>query len=76
MIEILLVLILAAVAVGRMPPFQMNRASLALSGAVLLVAIGAISPRQALRAIDLNTLALLLAMMIFTANLKLAGFFQ
>ncbi len=43
---------------------------------MLLVAVGAIGPKEALAAVDLNTLALLLAMMIFTANLKLAGFFQ
>lgn len=76
MTEVLLILILAAVAIGRLPPFRMNRASLSLLGAVALVAVGAITLRQAMTAIDLNTLALLTAMMIFTANLKLAGFFQ
>jgi Na+/H+ antiporter NhaD/arsenite permease-like protein len=67
---------LAGVAVGRFPRLRMNRATIALVGATLLVAIGAISMPAALAAIDLDTLAMLFGMMVLNANLRLAGFFD
>ena len=66
---------LVGVAVGRWPGLRANRASIALVGAVALVAAGSIPLEAAWRAIDLDTLALLLGMMVLNANLKLAGFF-
>jgi Na+/H+ antiporter NhaD/arsenite permease-like protein len=64
------------VAVGRIPGLRLDRAGIALTGAALMMAVGAISPEDAYRAIDLNTLALLLGMMIVVAHLKLSGFFR
>jgi Na+/H+ antiporter NhaD/arsenite permease-like protein len=76
---ILTVLIFAAtylvVAIGRVPGLRLDRAGAALIGAALMVASGGLSPAEAYRAIDLDTLALLLGMMIVVANLRLAGFF-
>lgn len=66
----------AGVAVGRVPGLRMNRATIALVGAAVLVAIGALSQEQAFRALDLGTLLLLAAMMVINTNLRLAGFFQ
>ena len=63
------------VAIGRLPGFRLDRAGAALIGAALMVAVGALSADEAFRAIDLDTLALLLGMMIVVANLRLAGFF-
>ncbi|MGH7073877.1 MAG: anion transporter [Stellaceae bacterium] len=63
------------VAVGRVPGLRLDRAGAALIGAALMVAVGALTPGEAYRAIDLNTLALLLGMMMVVANLKLSGFF-
>jgi len=54
----------------------MNRATIALVGAVVLIVMGAISLEGAYQALDLNTLALLFAMMVINVNLRLAGFFQ
>jgi Na+/H+ antiporter NhaD/arsenite permease-like protein len=54
----------------------MNRATIALAGATLLMAMGAISLEEAYAALDLNTLTLLFAMMILNVNLRIAGFFQ
>lgn len=76
MIEFVLALILGAIAVGEVPVFQLNRATLALIGAVVVVLLGVIPLEQAYQAIDWNTLALLFAMMVFTAHLRLAGFFE
>lgn len=63
------------VAVGRVPGLRLDRTGAALIGAALMVATGALAPAEAYRAIDFDTLALLLGMMIVVANLRLAGFF-
>ena len=65
----------AVVAIGRLPGLRLDRAGAALIGASLMVGLGVLSLEDAYRAIDLNTLVLLLGMMILVANLKLAGFF-
>jgi Na+/H+ antiporter NhaD/arsenite permease-like protein len=64
------------IAQGRIPGFRLDRAGIALTGAALMMAVGAITPEDAYRAIDLDTLALLLGMMIIVAHLKLSGFFR
>ena len=76
MVEALLALILAGVALGEVPFFHFNRATLALVGAVVVLVLGVIPLNTGYQAIDLNTLALLFAMMVFTAHLRIAGFFE
>ncbi|GAB4109061.1 MAG: anion transporter [Acidobacteriota bacterium] len=71
-----ILLTVAGVAIGRYPWLRMNRATIALVGAIVLVFTGALSLEQAYDAIDFNTLVLLLGMMILNANLMLSGFFQ
>lgn len=66
----------AVVAVGRVPGLRIDRAGAAFLGAALMVGCGAIGLDDAYRAIDFNTIALLLGMMIVVANLRLAGFFE
>jgi Na+/H+ antiporter NhaD/arsenite permease-like protein len=66
----------AGVALGRIPGLRLDRAGIALTGAALMMAVGAVAPAEAYRAIDLDTLALLLGMMIVVAHLKLSGFFR
>ncbi len=73
---LIFVLTYAGVALGRIPGLRLDRAGIALTGAALMMAVGAITPEDAYRAIDLNTLALLLGMMIVVAHLKLSGFFR
>jgi Na+/H+ antiporter NhaD/arsenite permease-like protein len=65
----------AVVAIGRFPGLRVDRAGAALIGASLMVGSGALSLEEAYRAIDLNTIVLLVGMMILVANLRLAGFF-
>lgn len=80
MLQIIALLIIVAtligVAIGRWPWLRMNRATIALTGATALIAIGAISLEEAYAALDLDTLTLLFAMMIINYNLRRAGFFQ
>ena len=54
----------------------LNRPAAALLGAVLMVALGVMTPEQAYRAVDYDTLVLLLGMMLISAHLHLAGFFE
>ena len=54
----------------------LNRPAAALLGTVLMVAFGILTPAQAYRAVDYDTLVLLLGMMIISAYLCIAGFFD
>ena len=64
-----------ALAVGRIPGLSIDRAGIALVGAGLMVASGALTLDEAYKAIDLDTITLLLGMMIIVASLRLSGFF-
>src|SRR5688572_33227483 len=73
---VIVVVTLVGVAIGRWPWLKMNRATIALVGATVLIAIGVIPLEQAFRAIDWNTIVLLFAMMVLNVNLRIAGFFH
>ncbi|WP_158818749.1 anion transporter [Methylocapsa sp. S129] len=64
-----------ALAIGRIPGLSIDRAGIALVGAGLMVGSGALPLDDAYKAIDLDTIVLLLGMMIVVANLRLSGFF-
>ena len=64
------------IAIGRLPGFRIDRAGAALVGASLMLATGALDIDEVSRAIDFDTVALLLGMMIVAANLRLSGFFR
>jgi di/tricarboxylate transporter len=65
-----------ALAIGRVPGLALDRAGVALVGAALMVACGGLPLDEAYRAIDLDTLTLLLGVMIVVAHLRLSGFFS
>ncbi len=54
----------------------LNRPAAALLGTVLMVVCGVLTPEQAYRAVDYDTLVLLLGMSLISAHLYLAGFFD
>jgi Citrate transporter len=64
-----------ALAIGRIPGLSIDRAGIALVGAGLMVASGALSLEDAYKAVDFDTITLLLGMMIVVASLRLSGFF-
>jgi Na+/H+ antiporter NhaD/arsenite permease-like protein len=64
-----------ALAIGRIPGLSIDRAGIALVGAGLMVASGALPLDEAYKAVDLDTITLLLGMMIVVASLRLSGFF-
>src|SRR2546428_3395939 len=63
-------------AVGKLPGFYLDRAGAALLGASLMAATGLLSLDDAYRAVDVDTIALLVGMMIVVANVRLSGFFR
>ena len=66
----------AVLAVGRLPGFRIDRPAAAFLGAALMVAFGGLGLAEAWRAIDMDTLALLLGMMVVVAALTRAGAFR
>ena len=60
----------------RLKVLPLNRPAAALLGAVLMVACGVMTPERAYRSVDYDTLVLLLGMMLISAYLFLAGFFD
>jgi Na+/H+ antiporter NhaD/arsenite permease-like protein len=64
------------VALGKIPTYRIDRAGASLLGASLMVATGVLSLDEAYRAVDFDTIVLLLGMMIVVANLRLSGFFR
>ena len=66
---------LAGIALGRAPGLRIDRAGIALVGAALMLAFGPLSFEDALKSIDLDTIALLLGMMIIIAQLRVSGLF-
>jgi len=63
-------------ALGKFPGLKIDRPGAAIIGAVAMVAVRIVQPREALRYIDFSTLVLLFAMMLIVGNLHLVGFFE
>lgn len=64
------------ISLRRIPWLNLNRPAAALLGAVLMVATGVLTLDDAYRAVSHDTIALLLGMMIVTAYLEEARFFE
>ena len=60
----------------RLKILPLNRPAAAVLGAVLMVVTGVLTPEQVYRSVDYDTLVLLLGMMLISAYLFLAGFFD
>jgi Na+/H+ antiporter NhaD/arsenite permease-like protein len=66
----------AFLAVGEIPGLRIDRTGAALIGAGLMIAFGVVSLPEAYRAVDFDTILLLLSMMILVAYIRLSGFFE
>jgi Na+/H+ antiporter NhaD/arsenite permease-like protein len=64
------------IAIGRLPPFRIDRTGAAVVGAIVMVEASGLGLDAAWRAIDYRTLILLFGMMILIAALRLARFFE
>lgn len=63
-------------ALGYLPGFRMNRATIALVGSALLIGLGVVSLDAAWKSIDSTTIVFLLSMMVVNAYLAYSGFLQ
>lgn len=59
----------------RLPKVNIDRPSAAFFGSIAMILFGVLTFEEAIRAIDFNTIALLLGMMIVIAVLEIDGFF-
>ena len=66
----------AGLAAGRLPGLRLDRAGIAFLGGAAMIALGPLSLDDAFRAINSNTIALLLGMMIVVAHLEVSGAFR
>lgn len=65
----------AGLMLGRIPRLNLDRTGIALIGAIALLVTGALDFDDAVRAVDLPTLALLFGLMVVSAQLRLGGFY-
>ena len=61
--------------IGGLPFLQLDRAGVALLGAIALVGLEILTPEQAARAVHLPTLLLLFSFMVIAAQMRLGGFY-
>ena len=60
---------------GRFPRLKLDRTGIALLCALLLLGSKAVSEKEALKALDIPTLALLFGLMVVSVQLRLGGFY-
>lgn len=63
------------IAIGRFPKLVLDRTGIALLGAIAMLTVQGVTIRQAASHVDYETLLLLFALMIFSAQLRVAGFY-
>lgn len=73
---IIIILTYIGLGIGYLPKLRMNRATIAITGAALLMALGVLDLKAAWQALDYKTLIFLFGMMVVNANLSFSGFFQ
>jgi Na+/H+ antiporter NhaD/arsenite permease-like protein len=74
-IVVVFFLVYLGMILGGLPFLQLDRTGVALLGAIALIAMGALSPENAARAVHLPTLILLFSFMVISAQLRLGGFY-
>ncbi|HZL37402.1 MAG TPA: anion transporter [Tepidisphaeraceae bacterium] len=63
-------------ALGRMPWLVIDRTGIALLGGIAMLVVGGVTFPQAIAHIDFETLALLFGLMVFSGQLRAAGFYD
>lgn len=68
-------LVYLGMVLGGLPGLAIDRTGVALLGAIALLASGRLDPEEAVAAVDVPTVALLFALMVLSAQLRLGGFY-
>lgn len=68
-------LVYAGMILGKFPGLVLDRTGIALLGAILLLASGSVDSREAWDSVDVPTIALLLGLMVVSAQFRLGGFY-
>lgn len=63
------------IALGEIPGLVLDRTGIAILGAIAMLFVGAVDIHQAAASIDHETILLLFGLMIFSAQLRVAGFY-
>ena len=61
--------------IGGFPGLALDRTGVALLGALVLLATGAVAPEQAWQSVDVSTIGLLFGLMVVSAQFRLGGFY-
>lgn len=75
LVPIVFCLVYLGMILGRWPGLALDRTGIAILGAIALVAFGALTPAQAMAAVDVPTMALLFGLMVVSAQFRLGGFY-
>jgi Na+/H+ antiporter NhaD/arsenite permease-like protein len=66
----------ALISIRRFPKFKIDRPAAALLGAALMILFGVVGTKEAIAAINMDIIILLVGMMVLVAGLELCGFFE
>ncbi len=70
------VIVYAGMILGGLPRLMLDRAGVALLGAIAIIGLGEMTPEEAARAIHLPTMLLLFSFMVISAQMRLGGFYD
>jgi Na+/H+ antiporter NhaD/arsenite permease-like protein len=70
------VVVYAGMILGGLPRLMLDRAGVALLGAIAVIGLGEMTPEQAASAIHLPTMLLLFSFMVISAQMRLGGFYS
>jgi Na+/H+ antiporter NhaD/arsenite permease-like protein len=74
-VAVVFLVVYLGMVLGELPGLRMDRAGIALLGAIALVAAGRVTPAHAWAMVDVGTVALLFGLMVVSAQFRLGGFY-
>lgn len=75
LVLIVFIIVYVGMMLGTLPGLKLDRAAIALLGAIALLATRRITESQAVASIDVGTILLLFGLMIISAELQMSGFY-
>ncbi len=75
-VGIIFLLVYVGMILGGWPGLALDRTGVALVGAILLLAVGRVTPKAAWQAIDVPTIGLLFGLMVVSAQFRLGGLYS